>query len=444
MSTYQNLLGSILLPVYDRFRSRNYVRHSRFLQQSQWWPAERILEFQWAELKALLRHAFESVPYYQQKYGAAGASFADIRTWADFKRLPRLTRDDIRRHREQLCSKAYRGKLLPHATGGSSGVPTRFYRTYESYDWRNSAKDRVYSWAGLPLGVKSVYLWGAPVGVVSKSQMWKTRTHEALFRQRIVNTFSQNDELWERVYEEIRRYRPNAIVGYVSSLEQFAKYLCNTKQSIRPVKGVIAAAEPLFSGTRRKLQEAFQSPVFNTYGSREFMSIAGECEYHEGLHINAENILVEAGNQVGDPSDVLITDLHNFGMPFIRYEIGDLGVTVDEPCACGRGLPRLRSIEGRVLDALRTSDGRIVPGEFFPHLLKEIPEFVQYRVEQRAVNRIVISAVLTHELSSKSRELLHREISRVLGGDTQWEVEAVSNIPALPSGKRLVTIGMPA
>jgi len=442
MHLYRHLLRSVLLPAYDRIRSRRYVEHSRFLEASQWWAPERLMEFQWAELRKLLRHAFASVPYYRAKYRAAGASFSDIRTWDDFNRLPPLTREEIRQHREQLCSTTYKGRLLPHATGGSSGVPTRFYRTDESYDWRSAAKDRVYSWAGLYVGDRSVYLWGAPLGALPILKIWKTRIHEALQRQRVFNTFSQTDELWSRIHAEICRKRPDAIVGYVSSLQQFAEFLLRTRRSIPRAKGVIAAAEPLFEAARRNIEEAFDSPVYNTYGSREFMSLAGECERRDGLHINSENVVVEAGPDSHTPSNIIVTDLHNYGMPFIRYEIGDLGSLKDGRCACGRGLPRLLGIEGRVLDTLRTADGRIVPGEFFPHLLKEIPEFTQYRVEQKNLDRIVISAVLTRELSVPSRELLDREICKVFGGATRCDIHAVKEIPALASGKRRITVGM--
>jgi len=442
MPLYRRLLRSVLLPSFDRIRSRRYVEHTRFLEASQWWEPERLMAFQWAELRNLLRHAFDSVPYYRRKYRAAGASFSDIRTWDDFRRLPTLTREEIRQHRDQLCSTSYAGKLLPHATGGSSGVPARFYRTYESYDWRTAAKDRVYSWSGLHVGDQSVHLWGAPVGAVPRHQMWKTRLQEALERRRILNTFSQTEELWVRVHAEICRYRPAAIVGYVSSLQQFAEFLGRTKRSIPRVKGVIAAAEPLFESVRRSIEESFQSPVYNTYGSREFMSLAGECEQRDGLHINSENVVVEAGSDIDEPANIIVTDLHNYGMPFIRYEIGDLGNLKDGRCACGRGLPRLRGIEGRVMDTLRTADGRVVPGVFFPHLLKEIPEVAQFRVEQQDRDRIVISAVMTRELSGPSRELLNREIGKVFGSEIKCDVEPVKEIPALASGKRRVTVGM--
>jgi phenylacetate-CoA ligase len=442
MLLYRHLLHSVLLPSYDRIRSRRYVEYSRFLESSQWRDPEWLREFQWTELCKLLRHAFESVPYYRQKYRAAGASFSDIRTWDDFKRLPPLTREEIREHRDALCSTTFKGKLLPHATGGSTGVPTRFYRTYESYDWRTAAKDRVYSWAGLRVGDRSVYLWGAPVGSVPKHKIWKTRIHEAVHCQRVFNTFSQTGELWSRIHATICRYRPDAIVGYVSSLCQFAEFLRRTRHGIPPVRGVLAAAEPLCQDARRRIEETFSAPVYNTYGSREFMSLAGECERRDGLHINAENVIVEAASGSDAPSNILVTDLHNLGMPFIRYQIGDLGSLKEGRCACGRGLPRLRKIEGRVLDTLRTADGRIVPGEFFPHLLKEIPEFAQYRVEQKNLDWIVISAVMTRELSRLSRELLDREIAKVFGSATRCDIRPVKEIPALASGKQRITVGM--
>ena len=443
--TYTRLLESVLLPAYDRARGRRYVERRVFLERSQWWSAERVREFQWTELKKLLRHVFASVPYLRRKYRAAGIAFEDLRGWDDFRRLPPLTRAEVNAHGPDLCSTGYQGRLLPHATGGSTGAPTRFFRTYESYDWRTAAKDRAYSWAGWRLGEPAIYLWGAPVGLVSRRQAWKMRAYEAIQRQRIVNTFSQSDELWNTVYSRALKFRPVLLVGYVTSLEEFAAYLQRTNRAIPGLTCAIAAAEPLYDDTRRRIEQGLGVPVFNTYGSREFMSIAANCECRDGLHIHAENLVVETQDPGGNgPSEILVTDLHNYGMPFVRYESGDLGTLADTSCRCGRGLPRLTAIEGRVLDALRTADGRTVPGEFFPHLLKEIPELAQYRVEQKSIDRIVISVVLTGPLSDRSDTLLRREIGRVFGSGTACELQPVTHIPRLCSGKRRVTVGMGA
>jgi phenylacetate-CoA ligase len=130
-------------------------------------------------------------------------------------------------------------------------------------------------------------------------------------------------------------------------------------------------------------------------------------------------------------------------MPFIRYAIGDMGLMDDSrPCRCGRGLPRLRSVTGRVLDSLRTADGRLVPGEFFPHVIKEVPEVVHFQVEQKSLDHLVISAVCSEPLSENSRNLLSAEIRKVFGSVMQWELCPVKTIPLLRSGKRRVTIGL--
>jgi phenylacetate-CoA ligase len=441
--TYERLLTSLLLPAYDRVRGRRYVERRKFLDSSQWWSRDRVLEFQWTAFKTLLAHAFASVPYLSRKYRAAGITLEDVRCWDDVRRLPPLTRAEVNAYGPELCSTAFNGPLLPHATGGSTGAPTRFFRTYESYDWRMAAKDRAYSWTGWRTGKRALYLWGAPLGSVTRRQLWKTRLHETVQRQLIVNTFSQDDRFWDDVYACARRFRPALLVGYVSSLDAFAASLSRTGRTLPGVTAAIAAAEPLFDVTRRRVETALGVPVFNTYGSREFMSIAAECECRDGLHIQAENLIVETRKAAdAGPSEILVTDLHNYGMPFVRYAIGDVGVVTDEPCRCGRGLPLLRRLEGRVLDTLRTADGRTVPGEFFPHLLKEIPELAHYRVEQEAIDRLVISAVLNGPLSDLSASLVRREVARVFGTQTTCVVRPMARIPPLPSGKRRVIVGL--
>lgn len=441
MSLYSRVFEHVLVPAHNLVRGRHYTNYRSLLTGSQWWSYEKLREFQWGEVRKLLECAFRSVPYYQEKYSRAGARLEDIRTWSDFAKLPPLSRHEVNQHRQQLCSSTFKGKLLPHATGGSSGTPTRFYRTYESYDWRVAAKDRAYSWAGLEPGEKAAFLWGAPVGAVSNYQRWKTRAYDAYNRQLVFNTFKQDQSLWTEVLAGIERFRPQVVVGYVSSLQAFAEFLIERRKTLPALRGVIAAAEPLFSSTRERLAKAFGAPVFNTYGSREFMSIAGECGIGAGLHIHAENLLVETARPEGS-SEIYVTDLHNYGMPFLRYEIGDLGNLDTSSCGCGRGLPRLSQIEGRILDALKTADGRVVPGEFFPHLLKEVPEISEYQVIQKSIDRIEIVARISGPVSERSNALLRSEIGKTFGSQITWEIKPVSSIPRLKSGKHRVTIGI--
>jgi phenylacetate-CoA ligase len=442
MGLYPQFIQRFFLPLYYGLRGRHYARYRRLLEHSQWWSREELLAFQWSELSPLLDHVFAHVPYYRQKYQAAGIQRGDIRDLADFARLPVLTREEIRAHREELRAVNV-AQLLPHATGGSSGAPTRFYITRDSYDWRTAATHRAYSWSGVGLGQLTLYLWGAPIGTPPRWKLAKVHAFNALQRQEIVSTFSQSPALWQRIYEWQRRHRPALIVGYVSSLEAYAEYLAAHALTPPPPRAVISAAEPLPAATRRRIEASLAAPVFNTYGSREFMSIAAECSAHSGLHLHAENLVVESAlPAAAGASDILVTDLHNYGMPFLRYAIGDLGVLDDAPCECGRGLPRIGAIEGRALEVLRTPDGRVVPGEIFPHLMKEFPEIREFQARQLALDHIVISAVLDQPLSAAHRELMESELHKVFGAGLRIDLERVDTIPPLASGKRRVTIGM--
>ncbi len=439
---YPLALQRLFLPLSYGLRGRHYGRYRRLLERSQWLPREQVLALQWSELSRLLDHVFTHVPYYQRKYKAAGIERADIRSLADFARLPFLTRQEIQEHREELRA-ANVARLLPHSTSGSSGSPTHFYITLDSYDWRTAATHRAYSWSGCTLGELTLQLWGAPIGAPPRWKRMKVRTFNALQRIHIVSSFSQSPALWQRVYEWSCRRRPVLIVGYASSLEAYAAYLVEHALQPPPPRSLISGAELMPAPVRQRVETALGAPLFNTYGSREFMSIAAECAAHQGLHVHAENLVVETARPAEEgPSDILVTDLHNYGLPFVRYLIGDTGIMDHSPCPCGRGLPRIRSIDGRSMDMLRTPDGRVVPGMLFIHLMKEFPEIRDYQARQLAPDRLAISTVLDRPISAAHRELLNSELRKVFGPVMQFDFETVDAIPRLPSGKKRITIGL--
>ena len=222
---------------------------------------------------------------------------------------------------------------MPEATGGSSGVPTRFFITIESYDWRTAVTQRAYAWSGSLLGERMLYLSGAPLRPETAWQANKDRLYHWLRRELPVNTFRQTAQFWDDTWRRAAAFRPSFIAGYVSSLESFVRYGQMHEMKLPGLRAVLAMAEPVYDSLRTIVRETLNVPLFNTYGSREFMSIAAECDVHQGLHVNAENILLETKEPAsGGPSEFLVTDLHNLGMPFIRYEIGDIGIMDSKSC----------------------------------------------------------------------------------------------------------------
>jgi len=165
------------------------------------------------------------------------------------------------------------------------------------------------------------------------------------------------------------------------------------------------------------------------------MSIGGECEKHEGLHVNAENVVVEtSGGELSGAFPILVSDLHNHATIFLRYAIGDLGTLSARSCSCGRGLPMLDRVVGRQNEMLRLSDGREVSSIFFRHTLKEIGEILEYQVVQLSPSHVVLKVVALPRLSEGGRALIDREFKKVLG-DAQFSIEVVNEIDKSRSGK---------
>jgi phenylacetate-CoA ligase len=212
-------------------------------------------------------------------------------------------------------------------------------------------------------------------------------------------------------------------------------------------KSVITAAEMLSERQRALIEKTFRAPVFHTYGCREFMLIGAESELHRGYHTSANQLVVEVADDTRrrlehGVGDVVITDLHNFGMPFVSYVNGDLALAGRSGirCQCGRGLPLLEAVEGRRLDILSTPDGRIVPREFFPHLMKDLAFIDTFQMRQTREDQLTIHVVKRGEPSGADMRYLRFEIDKVVGAGMMVEFRFVDEIALTPSSKRRATV----
>ena len=213
--------------------------------------------------------------------------------------------------------------------------------------------------------------------------------------------------------DAIDDYRPQVIVGYVGPLVRLAQWLLDTGRRVAAPRSIIGAAESLHEFQREIIERAFGCPAYNTYGCREFMLIASECERREGLHVNADHLVVELqrhpGAPVTEPGEVVITDLFNYGMPFVRYLNGDVATASDHVCSCGRGLPLLQRVDGRLLDAIRTPAGHLLPGEFFPHMLKDVPGLRRFQLVQHRLDRLELALVCDERFDDDGMAWIRRE-----------------------------------
>jgi phenylacetate-CoA ligase len=446
MSAYETLFRHVLFPAYETvLRRRKTLSYLHDYRRDQWLPPEQIATLQWERLKKLLEHCFRDVPYYRRQWTELGITPADIHNLDDYAKLPVLTKADIRSNFDQLKSASLRDHLYYKATGGSTGEPMRFGYTRESNDRRIAVMWRGYEWAGSRMGRRTLYLWGGAVGEPSAKQLRKDHLYNKLFGREMLDSFRMSEANIAEYADAIDRYRPEVIVGYVGPLVRLAQYLISSGRKIWQPQSIIGAAEALHEFQREIIQQAFGCPAYNTYGCREFMLIAAECEQRNGLHVNADHLLVELRKPAGvrtdaDSGEVVITDLFNYGMPFIRYVNGDMATSSTQRCSCGRGLPLLKRVDGRKLDAIRTADGHLLPGEFFPHMLKDVPGLKQFQLVQRQLERLDLSIVRGPAFTDESLAYIRREVGKVLGDSIQLDVHFVDEIALTPSGKLRVTV----
>jgi phenylacetate-CoA ligase len=443
----ETLYRHVVIPAYESvYQRRKTLRYWRELERSQWLGTEELEAGQFAALQRLLRHATEQCPYYRQQWQQAGLRVGDVQSPADFRRWPVLDKPQIREHRLAMRSERPSGRLISKTTGGSSGVPLTFDLDLGSHERRNAAMLRGYGWAGAALGTKQFYLWGVPLEQRPAWKVWKDRLFNAIQRRHVVNSFALSEDTVPQILGELNRYRPDVIVAYTGPLYQFARSLA--ERNLRPYspRSLIVGAEQLHGFQRELIESVFAAPVFETYGSREFMLIGAECPKHCGLHLTTEQLVVEILDDDGQPTpdgeigNVVITDLYNYGMPFIRYAIGDQAVAGFARCSCGRGMPLLRGVSGRRLDSLRTPDGRKVPGEFFPHLLKDFAGIRQFQVVQPALDQLELRVVLAPTWTAAEQQKLLDQVTRMMGPHVVVQLQAVPAIELTRAGKHRVVV----
>jgi phenylacetate-CoA ligase len=440
------IVETFTYPLYELATGRRVLAKYRQLEKSQWLPAEQSAQEQWVKLKLLLHHAYTNVSFYRRRFSEAGITPDDIRSTQDLQAIPVLTKHDLRQHCAELIAANYpRARLHHNATGGSTGEPTTFYNDREDLDYRSAVVVRDYKWAGLKFGDTHAMLWGAAFDL-SRYASLKGRLTNYLLNRHVLPAFDMSEARLELYAAELLRLKPRILTGYTSTLDLLARYATSKGIDLRPagLRGVVSSAEMLRPDQRTTIEQAFGCKVFDRYGSREVGCIAHECEEHH-LHVNSENLFVEVVQQGvpvpdGGFGELAITSLNNFGFPFIRYLIGDAGSLSGEACACQRGLPVLANLLGRVLDILVTPEGRFMPGEFFPHLFKEVPGIQRFQVVQKTPDFLLIRVQPNQAYRQESMDYVLAKTRQFMGETVQIQFELVDELSSSPSGKLRSTV----
>ncbi|HWE27368.1 MAG TPA: glycosyltransferase [Polyangia bacterium] len=419
------------------------------LKESQWLSQDKMRELQLGKLRKLVLHAYRHVPFYRDRMRELGIVPDDIRSLDDLSKLPFLTKDDVRKHLyfSIMSDNHDKAEVLKVTTSGSTGEPFVCFVDRAQLEFRWAATLRSMEWTGWRFGDRQLRLWHQTLGM-SKTQVVREFADALLSRRKFIPAYEMSDETLRQFVAAIEEFGPVLLDGYAESFNFLAKYLQeHGKLKIRP-KGIISSAQTLPEGSRKLIEESFGCKVFDKYGSREFSGIAYECEAHVGHHVVGEGYIVEVlkdGRPAapGEIGEVVVTDLNNYCLPFIRYRIGDLAEALDpnETCPCGRGLPRLGKIEGRVQSIIIGSKGQYIPGTFFAHLFKDYDHAIrQFQIVQTDRGAITLKVVKGKRYSDDTLQEVLRVLHQFLGDDMNIAVDFVENIDMVRTGKRLATV----
>ena len=431
---YTAVVAKLLFPLHERLKKHDTVAIKKQLEKSQWSSQEKIMQAQRERLQQFISKVIENVPYYKTLFNKLGLSATDINSVSDLQKLPFLDKSTIRENYSALKSKQA-GVVSSFTTGGSSGTPLTFLLGNERISHDVAEKWRATRWWNVDIGDKEIVAWGSPIELGAQDKVRIVR--DKLFRSTLIPAFDMDESKLLGFIEQIKTVKPDMLFGYPSVFSLIAKLALSQHIDLTQlgIQVVFVTSERLYPYQREMIEEAFGAPVANGYGSRDAGFIAHQCP-SGSMHISAEDLIVEIidndGNVVtdGDKGEIVITHMATSDFPFIRYRTGDIAALDTKACACGRGLPVLKDIEGRTTDFVVAANGTMMHGLALIYILRELSGIDAFKIiqETRLHTRVEIVPAAESHLSKKLIETIIAGFKARLGAEVVIDVEIVPEI----------------
>lgn len=396
--------------------------------------------YQDERLRHLIEHSYATVPYYNRIMNKIGLKPADIRCVEDLHKLPVLTRLDVARYGHEMVSTKFDKKRLIHGhTSGTTGSPLSFFWDYDMWFMNNVFDWRQKRWAGMEFGDSNGIFLGRTIVSLKKNNppFWQYNKFE---NQTWFSAFHLSEQHIKPIYDEINRRQPLFLEGYPSTLYVLAKLFEQNGLSFK-LKAALTSSEPLFENKREVIERVFNCKIYDYYGLAERVLWGTECDCHCSKHINMDygitEIVDENDDRLPDGSFGYLvgTSLLNFGMPFIRYKIGDISCIEKTLCPCGCQMPLMSNVCTKQEDLIVTPSGRYISASVLTHPFKPLDNVVMSQIIQDKLDSIVVNIVKNDKYSKKDSELLLSALSERLGGEINIKLNFVDNIEREKSGK---------
>ena len=406
------------------------------LEQSQWWSPEILLQHQLRQIHLVIKHAAKAVPFYQKSLKAVAELPPGKFTLTALQSLPLLTRTEIQRAGDMLCSRSLsksHGKSQLFRTSGSSGQPMQAVRSAVDIMFARVLTLRYHLWHQHDFNAKNVSIktiTKMPKGPLQWAMCYPTGSGI------VYDIATPVDQLMKRLLED----EPGYLRVHPSTLRGMIKYSQSIGKKPRQLRQVCTFGEVVEDSLRELCQQAWGVAITDMYSAEEMGCMALQCPQQQGYHIQAEHLLIEILNddnkpcQPGEMGRIIVTQLHNFAMPLIRYDIRDVG-QVGEACACGRGLPMIKKIIGRVRNLVTLADGNKIHPVFHEDKMLAIAPITQYQLIQKDLEKITIKLVVTKDLTSAQETELSNYFSTQFKHQFNYHFIYCDDIPQKANGK---------
>jgi len=412
------------------------------------WSEKELREYQLRHLRQVVSYAYTRVPFYHSLLKNAGLHPRDIRTLEDLSRVPITQKAKLRSQpRESLVSQEFlQRRMRVVTTSGSTGTPFKVYMSGKEDDWRKA----IYMRANVCCGQRPRDKWLVIVGPNHFSNVTRLQRILRVYTRMCVSVFED-----AAVQLSVARsLKPHVLDGYSSSMLMLAREMKKSGyDDLRP-RVVFGNAEVMPKVSQKYVEEVFRAPYYDQYGCAEFNRTAWQCPEKTGYHMDEDSVITqfvdESGNEVspGDRGEIVYTSLFSYSMPFIRYQVGDLGVPSDEKCPCGRILPLMKDVEGRKDSLIVLPGGQTLSPRVFTvamSMYKHYEKIGQFRVVQKNLDFLEI-LIKTTDLNVDKQvmeEELVAHFKATLGLEEHGMglgVKFVEEVPPYKSGKLMSVV----
>ncbi|MBN1318586.1 MAG: phenylacetate--CoA ligase family protein [Anaerolineales bacterium] len=420
------------------------------------YPFKRLADIQRdrdRRVRAMVAHAYRTVPYYRDTMDSLGLKPSDIRTVDDLNRLPLIDRSTVRRNPERFVSaNEPHDRYLKIATGGTSGIPCSIFHDKRSIFQNSAHGERERSIMADLVGKRMGYREAVIGSTFSTAQKIHQFTRELGFFPVGINIerrfLSISSSLEENI-QILNDFRPDIIQSFGSYLQVLFPHLLETGLPFHKPRVVAFSSDGLSNSVRRLIEEQFHIPVLSTYQAGEAFKIGFECREHQGYHVNEDiyplRIVDEGGNTLppGETGDVVISNLVNRGTVLLNYRIGDVAQLQPAPCSCGRSLPLLSFIQGRTDDWINLESGVKIHPVRIRLIFTNLDMVWQYQVIQRSAQHLDVSIVAAngydhHEIQNR----IKASFAEICGKDIMVDIRFVAEIERTNGGKVRAIVSM--